>query len=113
VLTDAAIQTAEPATSAGSEGRRDHREKLIRRVTGINRYRHIQVQPTEEARAAAYTSRPTRISTTAGFGQATGLRFRWDDYGYRTNPSCASRTQKPHSTSGVGGLLVLSVGVHS
>ena len=29
--------------------------KLIPAGTGINRYRNIQVQPTEEARAAAYT----------------------------------------------------------
>ena len=48
--------------------------KLIPAGTGINRYRNIQVQPTEEARAAAYAvpSYDDQYYSPDGFGQNTG-----------------------------------------
>jgi len=53
VLTDAAIN----CRSDKLQGLKENLiiGKLIPAGTGINRYRNIQVQPTEEARAAAYT----------------------------------------------------------
>ena len=58
--------------------------KLIPAGTGINRYRNIQVQPTEEARAAAYAV-PTyddQYYSPDGFGQNTGAAVPLDDYGF-------------------------------
>ena len=53
--------------------------KLIPAGTGINRYRNIQVQPTEEARAAAYAvpSYDDQYYSPEGFGPGRVLRFRW------------------------------------
>jgi len=57
--------------------------KLIPAGTGINRYRNIQVQPTEEARAAAYTIPSYEDQYySPDFGQATGPAVPLDDYGY-------------------------------
>lgn len=58
--------------------------KLIPAGTGINRYRNIQVQPTEEARAAAYAvpSYDDTYYTPDGFGQSTGAAVPLDDYGF-------------------------------
>ena len=57
--------------------------KLIPAGTGINRYRNIQVQPTEEARAAAYTIPSYEDQYySPDFGQATGAAVPLDDYGY-------------------------------
>ncbi|WP_193046267.1 DNA-directed RNA polymerase subunit beta' [Mycolicibacterium baixiangningiae] len=57
--------------------------KLIPAGTGINRYRNIQVQPTEEARAAAYTIPSYEDQYySPDFGQASGPAVPLDDYGY-------------------------------
>ncbi|HEX3647362.1 MAG TPA: DNA-directed RNA polymerase subunit beta', partial [Pseudonocardiaceae bacterium] len=58
--------------------------KLIPAGTGINRYRNIQVQPTEEARAAAYAipSYDDGYYTPDVFGTGTGAAVPLDDYGY-------------------------------
>ncbi|ANW63462.1 DNA-directed RNA polymerase subunit beta' [Mycolicibacterium murale] len=57
--------------------------KLIPAGTGIARYRDIQVQPTEEARAAAYTIPSYEDQYySPDFGQATGAAVPLDDYGY-------------------------------
>ena len=56
--------------------------KLIPAGTGIARYRNIQVQPTEEARAAAYTIPSYEDQYySPDFGQAT-VPGPLDDYGY-------------------------------
>ncbi|CAM3957953.1 DNA-directed RNA polymerase subunit beta' [Smaragdicoccus niigatensis] len=58
--------------------------KLIPAGTGINRYRNIQVQPTEEARAAAYAvpSYDDTYYSPDGFGVSSGVAVPLDDYGY-------------------------------
>ncbi len=57
--------------------------KLIPAGTGIARYRDIAVQPTEEARAAAYTIPSYEDQYySPDFGQATGAAVPLDDYGY-------------------------------
>ena len=58
--------------------------KLIPAGTGINQYRNIQVQPTEEARAAAYAipAYDDQYYSPDGFGQNTGAAVPLDDYGY-------------------------------
>ena len=78
--------------------------KLIPAGTGINRYRNIQVQPTEEARAAAYTIPSYEDQYySPDFGQATGAAVPLDDYGYSRLPlSSASRRKSPR-THGVSG----------
>ncbi|MEV1291160.1 DNA-directed RNA polymerase subunit beta' [Pseudonocardia sp. NPDC049635] len=58
--------------------------KLIPAGTGINRYRNIQVQPTEEARAAAYAL-PTYddgFYSPDVFGTGTGAAVPLDDYDF-------------------------------
>ena len=58
--------------------------KLIPAGTGINRYRNIQVQPTEEARAAAYAL-PSYDDGYYGpdvFGTGTGAAVPLDDYDF-------------------------------
>ncbi len=81
VLTDAAIN----CRSDKLQGLKENViiGKLIPAGTGIPRYRNIQVQPTEEARAAAYTI-PTYEDQyySPDFGQATGAAVPLDDYGY-------------------------------
>ena len=58
--------------------------KLIPAGTGINRYRNIQVQPTEEARAAAYAmpSYDDGYYTPGRFGTGTGAAVPLDDYDF-------------------------------
>jgi DNA-directed RNA polymerase subunit beta' len=58
--------------------------KLIPAGTGINRYRNIQVQPTEEARAAAYAvpSYDDTYYSPDSFGSSTGAAVPLDDYGF-------------------------------
>ena len=81
VLTDAAIN----CRSDKLKGLKENViiGKLIPAGTGINRYRNIQVQPTEEARAAAYTIPSYEDQYySPDFGQATGAAVPLDDYGY-------------------------------
>ncbi|MDT7699151.1 MAG: DNA-directed polymerase subunit beta, partial [Pseudonocardiales bacterium] len=58
--------------------------KLIPAGTGINRYRNIQVQPTEEARAAAYAlpSYDDGYYSPDVFGTGTGAAVPLDDYDF-------------------------------
>ncbi|HEY8372750.1 MAG TPA: DNA-directed RNA polymerase subunit beta' [Pseudonocardiaceae bacterium] len=58
--------------------------KLIPAGTGISRYRNIQVQPTEEARAAAYAipSYDDSYYTPDVFGSGTGAAVPLDDYDF-------------------------------
>ncbi|HKS44088.1 MAG TPA: DNA-directed RNA polymerase subunit beta', partial [Amycolatopsis sp.] len=58
--------------------------KLIPAGTGINRYRNIQVQPTEEARVAAYAipSYDDGYYTPDVFGTGTGAAVPLDDYDF-------------------------------
>ena len=59
--------------------------KLIPAGTGINKYRNIQVQPTEEARAAAYavpSYDDTYYSPDGTFGAPSGAAVPLDDYGF-------------------------------
>ncbi|MDQ3886640.1 MAG: DNA-directed RNA polymerase subunit beta', partial [Actinomycetota bacterium] len=58
--------------------------KLIPAGTGINRYRNIQVQPTEEARAAAYAipSYDDGYYSPEVFGTGTGAAVPLDDYDF-------------------------------
>ena len=88
--------------------------KLIPAGTGINRYRNIQVQPTEEARAAAYTIPSYEDQYySPDFGQATGAAVPLDDYGYSDYrvSLCASQTRKAPKIHGFGGFLRLFTGV--
>ena len=81
VLTDAAIN----CRSDKLKGLKENViiGKLIPAGTGINRYRNIEVQPTEEARAAAYTIPSYEDQYySPDFGQATGAAVPLDDYGY-------------------------------
>lgn len=81
VLTDAAIN----CRSDKLQGLKENViiGKLIPAGTGINRYRNITVQPTEEARAAAYTIPSYEDQYySPDFGQATGAAVPLDDYGY-------------------------------
>ncbi|GAB1515546.1 DNA-directed RNA polymerase subunit beta' [Actinophytocola sp. KF-1] len=58
--------------------------KLIPAGTGINKYRNIQVQPTEEARVAAYAipSYDDGYYTPDVFGTGTGAAVPLDDYDF-------------------------------
>ncbi|MGW0161170.1 DNA-directed RNA polymerase subunit beta' [Mycobacterium sp. NPDC003323] len=81
VLTDAAIN----CRSDKLQGLKENViiGKLIPAGTGINRYRNIQVNPTEEARAAAYTIPSYEDQYySPDFGQSTGAAVPLDDYGY-------------------------------
>src|SRR5574337_1293957 len=81
VLTDAAIN----CRSDRLQGLKENViiGKLIPAGTGITRYRDIQVQPTEEARAAAYTIPSYEDQYySPDFGAATGAAVPLDDYGY-------------------------------
>jgi len=83
VLTDAAI-------SAKSDSLLGLKEnviigKLIPAGTGIARYRNVEVNPTEEARAAAFSMAGYDESDYYGFGNAAaslGPAVPLDDYGY-------------------------------
>ncbi|AZI58703.1 DNA-directed RNA polymerase subunit beta' [Nakamurella antarctica] len=80
VLTDAAIN----AKSDKLVGLKENViiGKLIPAGTGINRYRNLTVQPTEEARAAAYAlpSFDDNYYSSDGFGQSAGAAVPLDDY---------------------------------
>ncbi|MCW2649425.1 MAG: DNA-directed polymerase subunit beta [Mycobacterium sp.] len=81
VLTDAAINCRSDKLNGLKEN--VIIGKLIPAGTGIGRYRNIQVQPTEEARAAAYTIPSYEDQYySPDFGQATGAAVPLDDYGY-------------------------------
>ena len=75
VLTDAAIH----ARSDSLVGLKENViiGKLIPAGTGMQRYRGLRVEPTEEAKAAVYP--PTSYDSPAdySFGQAAGRPFRW------------------------------------
>jgi DNA-directed RNA polymerase subunit beta' len=82
VLTDAAI-------SAKSDSLLGLKEnviigKLIPAGTGISRYRNVEVTPTEEARAAAFSMAGYDENDYYGFGggQTLGPAVPLDDYGY-------------------------------
>jgi DNA-directed RNA polymerase subunit beta' len=86
-------ETTRILTDAAINGKRDQlvglKEnviigKLIPAGTGINRYRNIEVQPTEEARAAAYAL-PTYDDGYYApdvFGTGTGAAVPLDDYDF-------------------------------
>ncbi|HEU4363120.1 MAG TPA: DNA-directed RNA polymerase subunit beta', partial [Mycobacterium sp.] len=81
VLTDAAIS----AKSDSLVGLKENViiGKLIPAGTGISRYRNITVEPTEEARAAAYTIPSYEDQYySPDFGVPTGAAVPLDDYGY-------------------------------
>ncbi len=81
VLTDAAINCRSDKLNGLKEN--VIIGKLIPAGTGINRYRNITVEPTEEARAAAYTIPSYEDQYySPDFGQATGAAVPLDDYGY-------------------------------
>jgi DNA-directed RNA polymerase subunit beta' len=61
--------------------------KLIPAGTGISRYRNVEVNPTEEARAAAFSMAGYDESDYYGFGGSSALgpavpldEFGYDDY---------------------------------
>ena len=56
--------------------------KLIPAGTGINRYRNVRVEPTEEAKAAVYSMTGYEDAVDYTFGQGSGEAVRLDDYGY-------------------------------
>jgi DNA-directed RNA polymerase subunit beta' len=80
VLTDAAIQ----AKSDSLLGLKENViiGKLIPAGTGINRYRNIRVEPTEEARASVYSMSQYDDNDYSVFGQGTGQAVPLDDYDY-------------------------------
>jgi DNA-directed RNA polymerase subunit beta' len=77
VLTDAAIH----ARSDSLIGLKENViiGKLIPAGTGINRYRNIRVEPTEEAKAKVY-SMTGYTETDSGFGPASGAAVPLDDF---------------------------------
>jgi DNA-directed RNA polymerase subunit beta' len=87
VLTDAAI-------SAKSDSLLGLKEnviigKLIPAGTGMARYRNIRVEPTEEARAAAYAMTPYDESdwSSSAFGQGSGQAVPLEDFDYGRSDS--------------------------
>ena len=74
--------------------------KLIPAGTGIGRYRNIQVQPTEEARAAAYAlpSYDDGYYSPDVFGTGTGAAVPLDDYDFGRD----YRYQVSHPRAGDG-----------
>jgi DNA-directed RNA polymerase subunit beta' len=86
VLTDAAIN----ARSDSLLGLKENViiGKLIPAGTGISRYRNIRVEPTEEARAAAYSLQgydDADWAASGAFGAASGQAVPLDDYDYRSS----------------------------
>ena len=84
VLTDAAIH-------GKSDSLRGLKEniiigKLIPAGTGLDRYRNIRVEPTEEARQAAYAVTGYE-SYDYGFGSADGQPVQLDDYDFTSYES--------------------------
>ncbi|MFT4127910.1 MAG: DNA-directed RNA polymerase subunit beta', partial [Gordonia sp. (in: high G+C Gram-positive bacteria)] len=83
VLTDAAINSRSDKLIGLKEN--VIIGKLIPAGTGINRYRNIQVQPTEEARAAAYAMPAyddTYYSPDGMYGAPSGAAVPLDDLGF-------------------------------
>ncbi|MGH3644647.1 MAG: DNA-directed RNA polymerase subunit beta' [Mycobacterium sp.] len=81
VLTDAAINCRSDRLNGLKEN--VIIGKLIPAGTGISRYRNITVQPTEEARAAAYTIPSYEDQYySPDFGQGAGQAVPLDDYGF-------------------------------
>src|SRR5205809_1093350 len=81
VLTDAAIHAKSDSLLRLKEN--VIIGKLIPAGTGMQVYRNIRVQPTEEARSAAYTIPSYEDQYySPDFGQATGAAVPLDDYGY-------------------------------
>jgi DNA-directed RNA polymerase subunit beta' len=80
VLTDAAIH----ARSDSLLGLKENViiGKLIPAGTGINRYRNVRVEPTEEAKAAVYSMSGYDEAADYTFGGGSGEAVRLDDYGY-------------------------------
>jgi len=80
VLTDAAIS----AKSDSLVGLKENViiGKLIPAGTGIAKYRNVEVNPTEEARAAAFSMAGYDESDYYGFGQAGGQAVALEDFGY-------------------------------
>ncbi len=80
VLTDAAIQ----AKSDSLLGLKENViiGKLIPAGTGINRYRNIRVEPTEEARAQVYSMTSYDEGEYGGFGTGSGQAVPLDDFDY-------------------------------
>jgi DNA-directed RNA polymerase subunit beta' len=86
VLTDAAINSRSDKLVGLKEN--VIIGKLIPAGTGINRYRNITVQPTEEARAAAYavpSYDDTYYSPDGTFGAPAGAAVPLDDYGFSSD----------------------------
>jgi len=81
VLTDAAIN----ARADNLLGLKENviLGKLIPAGTGLNRYRTMRVEPTEEARAQVYAV-PDYDSESAYFGTGAGAAVPLDDYDYGT-----------------------------
>jgi DNA-directed RNA polymerase subunit beta' len=79
VLTDAAIHAKSDALMGLKEN--VIIGKLIPAGTGLERYRNIRVEPTEEARAAAY-SMAGYESYEYDFGTPTGQSVALDDFGF-------------------------------
>jgi DNA-directed RNA polymerase subunit beta' len=80
VLTDAAIS----AKSDSLVGLKENViiGKLIPAGTGIAKYRNVEVNPTEDARAAAFSMAGYDESDYYGFGQGGGQAVALDDFGY-------------------------------
>jgi DNA-directed RNA polymerase subunit beta' len=80
VLTDAAIH----ARSDSLLGLKENViiGKLIPAGTGINRYRNVRVEPTEEAKQAVYSMTGYDESGDYTFGTGSGEAVRLEDYGY-------------------------------
>ncbi|HMY74041.1 MAG TPA: amino acid permease, partial [Blastocatellia bacterium] len=94
VLTDAAINCRSDKLNGLKEN--VIIGKLIPAGTGISRYRNIQVQPTEEARAAAYTIPSYEDQYySPDFGQATGAAVP-------KNPQVASANWHPFIPENTG-----------
>jgi DNA-directed RNA polymerase subunit beta' len=83
VLTDAAIH----GKSDSLLGLKENviLGKLIPAGTGLERYRNIRVEPTEEARAQAYSI--DYDSYDYDFGSSTGQSVALDDFGFGTYTS--------------------------
>ncbi|MDQ2836765.1 MAG: DNA-directed RNA polymerase subunit beta', partial [Actinomycetota bacterium] len=84
-------ETTKVLTEAAIHGRRDNLRglkenviigKLIPAGTGIAKYRNVEVNPTEEARAAAFSMAGYDESDYYGFGQGGGQAVALDDFGY-------------------------------
>jgi DNA-directed RNA polymerase subunit beta' len=80
VLTDAAIH----AKSDPLLGLKENViiGKLIPAGTGLSQYRNVRVEPTEEAKAAAYSLAALYESEYSPFGAATGEAVPLDEYNY-------------------------------